>query len=145
MYNKWDGLRTDQQKIALFGAKLRCQVSTNSLEGLLYYCDDQFLILKNKEEYHLINQQFAEISVLEVQDTKLTVSQLAEVDLAQIMDKHLNQAIKEPHELLYDHIQKLYKDCEWQGQDIVIPSLGLKIIAPYRQLKTNMRVFGCYM
>lgn len=33
--------------------------------------------------------------------------------------------------MLFDHLQKLYRDVEWKGDEITIPSIQIKLVPPY--------------
>ncbi|CAD8137859.1 unnamed protein product [Paramecium octaurelia] len=131
---QWTLLTTDTQKLQLFGMQAR--VTTNYgdvFQGLIYYCDESIIILKNEDDFFLINQQqIQDLSTIDIQDPKQTLQNLLAIDLAAMAQEMIKKEMKEPHQQLFDHLQKLYRDVDWKDQEIIIPSISIRISPPYK-------------
>ncbi|CAD8055059.1 unnamed protein product [Paramecium sonneborni] len=72
---QWTLLTTDTQKLQLFG--MQAKVTTNYgdvFQGLIYYCDESIIILKNEDDFFLINQQsIQDLQTIDIQDPKVYV------------------------------------------------------------------------
>ncbi|CAD8149978.1 unnamed protein product [Paramecium pentaurelia] len=113
---QWTLLTTDTQKLQLFG--MQAKVTTN---------------YENDDDFFLINQQsIQELQTIDIQDPKQTLQNLLAIDLAAMAQEMLKKEMKEPHQQLFDHLQKLYRDVDWKDQEIIIPSISIRISPPYK-------------
>ncbi|CAK56144.1 unnamed protein product (macronuclear) [Paramecium tetraurelia] len=147
---QWTLLTTDTQKLQLFGMQAR--VTTNYgdvFQGLIYYCDESIIILSMNEiaikqkmkmtYFQLISNQYKiykplifKILKYAFHQAQQTLQNLLAIDLAAMAQEMIKKEMKEPHQQLFDHLQKLYRDVDWKDQEIIIPSISIRISPPYK-------------